>query len=419
MSSQAVPVLIFWILVISVAARTYIKTSFARKCLTFPFPLTTIENYVQNPNSIIQLDEEREFKITVNKKINQNNEYSFDVLVSPFQLQETKPATDLQNLLSTVINECYDIQQNPSAYEGKHELVDWVSFEPDAGTSATDCVDSSASTNSPIPITTLTRKTIYQYNLLHRGIGIIVMNQKGEIYIHKRSNQKKVFPSMLDMFVGGVMNTQDESPDITMLRELQEELGLDLSTAVERLHLSKSFNPNTQSKAAAGEAEETKAALVNNSNKLKSISSRIKHLRDDVELLSAVPVFQENTCLFQLSEYAKSIKQKPKIKNTISNNINSNFVDGDQRTNREEEAHIFRLGKSTCCTSYNHCIVDCYLVICNDVQADSIHFADGEVEWGKWTEVRELYQLVQEQESQFVPDGIQVWNDLPKLIVGR
>lgn len=61
--------------------------------------------------------------------------------------------------------------------------------------------------------------------ILIRGVGILVRNLKGEIYVHRRAANKKHFPSMLDMWVGG-MASFGESAETTALRELGEELGV-------------------------------------------------------------------------------------------------------------------------------------------------------------------------------------------------
>lgn len=61
--------------------------------------------------------------------------------------------------------------------------------------------------------------------ILIRGVGILVRNLKGEIYVHRRAASKKHFPSMLDMWVGG-MTSFGESAETTALRELGEELGV-------------------------------------------------------------------------------------------------------------------------------------------------------------------------------------------------
>lgn len=48
---------------------------------------------------------------------------------------------------------------------------------------------------------------------------------QGQVYCHRRTKTKRVFPSMYDMFIGGVSGSMEPALD-TALRELGEELGL-------------------------------------------------------------------------------------------------------------------------------------------------------------------------------------------------
>jgi isopentenyldiphosphate isomerase len=73
---------------------------------------------------------------------------------------------------------------------------------------------------------TAPRSEIRAKNLLHRGVAIIVRNPNGEIYVHRRTPTKDVFPGMYDMVVGGMV-TAGESYDEAARRELAEELGVD------------------------------------------------------------------------------------------------------------------------------------------------------------------------------------------------
>ena len=70
-----------------------------------------------------------------------------------------------------------------------------------------------------------TRREVRQQNLLHRGIAVLVRNSKGQVYVHKRTDHKDVFPSLFDMFVGGVVG-EGESYDEAARREAEEELGV-------------------------------------------------------------------------------------------------------------------------------------------------------------------------------------------------
>jgi isopentenyldiphosphate isomerase len=92
----------------------------------------------------------------------------------------------------------------------------------------------------------LPRKLVHTHNLLHRGIGMFVTKNRHiksssssddpstfpEIYVHRRTDIKRIFPSLYDMFVGGV-STAGEDLRTTACREVAEELGL-----VEQSHLT-------------------------------------------------------------------------------------------------------------------------------------------------------------------------------------
>jgi isopentenyldiphosphate isomerase len=69
------------------------------------------------------------------------------------------------------------------------------------------------------------RQKIRSLNLLHRGVGIICYNSSDEIYVHRRTTTKDVFPGLYDMFVGGVVG-RGESYDASAVREIAEELGI-------------------------------------------------------------------------------------------------------------------------------------------------------------------------------------------------
>lgn len=44
-------------------------------------------------------------------------------------------------------------------------------------------------------ITRVPRPLVHKFNLLHRGIGAILVNPEGEIFLHRRSDTKQLFPS--------------------------------------------------------------------------------------------------------------------------------------------------------------------------------------------------------------------------------
>jgi isopentenyldiphosphate isomerase len=88
------------------------------------------------------------------------------------------------------------------------------------------------------PLGCLPRPLVHTHNLLHRGIGLFVTKDrpmKGDdedgrqgypdLYIHQRTPKKRIFPSLYDMFVGGVSGAGEVSL-VTAQREVAEELGL-------------------------------------------------------------------------------------------------------------------------------------------------------------------------------------------------
>lgn len=71
-----------------------------------------------------------------------------------------------------------------------------------------------------------TRHVVRSRNLLHRGVGILCRNPAGEIYVHRRTTTKDVFPGLYDMFVGGVVGAGEDYATAAR-REIAEELGID------------------------------------------------------------------------------------------------------------------------------------------------------------------------------------------------
>lgn len=62
-------------------------------------------------------------------------------------------------------------------------------------------------------------------NLHHAATGIVVRNRAGEIYVHRRTDTKDVYPGRHDFAAGGVI-AAGEAPDAAAARELAEELGV-------------------------------------------------------------------------------------------------------------------------------------------------------------------------------------------------
>ncbi|MCB9358411.1 NUDIX domain-containing protein [Candidatus Woesearchaeota archaeon] len=71
-----------------------------------------------------------------------------------------------------------------------------------------------------------TREEVIAKNLLHRAAIIVICNEKGEFFVQKRSNDKKLFPGYWGIGCGGSVS-KGESFDEAAQREMMEELGID------------------------------------------------------------------------------------------------------------------------------------------------------------------------------------------------
>ncbi|MER6347498.1 NUDIX hydrolase [Streptomyces sp. NPDC001595] len=69
------------------------------------------------------------------------------------------------------------------------------------------------------------RGEVYARGLKHRCVFIQARDAQGRIFVHRRTPTKLVFPSLYDMFVGGVVGA-GEAYDDAALREAEEELGV-------------------------------------------------------------------------------------------------------------------------------------------------------------------------------------------------
>ncbi|MFF1276860.1 NUDIX domain-containing protein [Streptomyces marokkonensis] len=69
------------------------------------------------------------------------------------------------------------------------------------------------------------RGEAYARGLRHRCAFVLVRDAGGRVFVHRRTPGKLVFPSLYDMFVGGVV-AAGEGYDEAALREAEEELGV-------------------------------------------------------------------------------------------------------------------------------------------------------------------------------------------------
>jgi len=69
------------------------------------------------------------------------------------------------------------------------------------------------------------RAEMRRENLLHRAVYVLVLNAHGELFVHRRTTTKDVYPGYFDVTVGGVVGA-GEDYDTAARRELAEEVGI-------------------------------------------------------------------------------------------------------------------------------------------------------------------------------------------------
>ncbi len=69
------------------------------------------------------------------------------------------------------------------------------------------------------------RSEMRRRNLIHRAAYILVFNFRGELFVHKRTMGKDMYPGHYDIAAGGVV-LAGESYEESAYRELAEELGV-------------------------------------------------------------------------------------------------------------------------------------------------------------------------------------------------
>ncbi|MGX2998108.1 NUDIX hydrolase [Streptomyces sp. JNUCC 64] len=69
------------------------------------------------------------------------------------------------------------------------------------------------------------RGEVYARGLTHRCVFVFVRDPEDRVFVHRRTATKLAFPSLHDMFVGGVVGAGEDYASAA-LREAEEELGV-------------------------------------------------------------------------------------------------------------------------------------------------------------------------------------------------
>jgi isopentenyl-diphosphate delta-isomerase type 1 len=79
-----------------------------------------------------------------------------------------------------------------------------------------------------------TRREVHRRGLKHRAVHVLVFNSRDEIFLQKRSVAKDCFPGVWDSSASGHLDC-GEDYDACAVRELREEIGLDLEQCPQRV----------------------------------------------------------------------------------------------------------------------------------------------------------------------------------------
>ena len=78
-----------------------------------------------------------------------------------------------------------------------------------------------------------TRREVHARGLWHRAVHVLVFNARGEVFLQKRSMRKDIAAGKWDSSASGHVDS-GEAYDACAVRELREELGLDLEHLTQR-----------------------------------------------------------------------------------------------------------------------------------------------------------------------------------------
>ena len=78
------------------------------------------------------------------------------------------------------------------------------------------------------------RSEVHRRKLHHRAVHVLVFNARGELFLQKRSMKKDCYPGAWDSSASGHLDRGEEY-DVCAVREVREELGVQLPSTLRRL----------------------------------------------------------------------------------------------------------------------------------------------------------------------------------------
>ena len=79
-----------------------------------------------------------------------------------------------------------------------------------------------------------TRGEVHRLGLMHRAVHVLVFNARGDLFLQKRSMRKDRQPGLWDSSASGHLDS-GEDYDACAVRELREELGVQVAEPLQRL----------------------------------------------------------------------------------------------------------------------------------------------------------------------------------------
>jgi isopentenyldiphosphate isomerase len=79
-----------------------------------------------------------------------------------------------------------------------------------------------------------TRREVHRLGLKHRAVHVLVFNSRGEVFLQKRSLKKDAAAGLWDSSTSGHLDS-GEDYDACAVRELREEIGLEVKSCSQRL----------------------------------------------------------------------------------------------------------------------------------------------------------------------------------------
>jgi len=139
------------------------------------------------------------------------------------------------------------------------------------------------------------RAEIRAKNLLHRAVFVVVRSTRGEVLVHRRAEDKDLWPDYWDIAVGGVV-AAGEAYAGAARRELAEELGVEAELTevragryrdAEVAHLSRTYEAVHDGPFAFSDAEVTDARFVAPEN-LATFAATHRLCPDSVALVGSL-----------------------------------------------------------------------------------------------------------------------------------